>query len=420
MTITKKTVRVKNKQMLVVDDEPGIRRILEAVFVKDGYHVRVAENGRKALEILDAFPISVVITDLIMPDINGLDLLKAARQKRPDAIVVMITAYGTIKTAVAAIRFGASEYITKPFDVDEIRAIVGRAVLRASRDSLALSTVGCVQKQGIERSPNCPLSEILQDGKRAVFGKSAAMSQVWDLVGRAAKSRATVLIRGESGTGKELVARALHLQSKRAAGPFIAVSCAALPESLLESELFGHEKSAFTGAASQRIGRFELAHEGTLFLDEIGDISPGVQIKLLRVLQEREFERIGGEKTIKVDVRVVAATNSDLEALIEEGKFRKDLYYRLQVIQIVMPPLRERTEDIEELAAEFLRRFSEENERETLTISPQALDILKRYPWPGNVRELENVMERCVVMADLADKQLLPQNLPASIRENAV
>jgi transcriptional regulator with GAF, ATPase, and Fis domain len=246
------------------------------------------------------------------------------------------------------------------------------------------------------------------------------MTEVFSVVRRAAASRATVLIRGESGTGKELIARALHNHSARAGGPFVAVSCAALTETLLESELFGHEKNSFTGAAAQRMGRFELADKGTLFLDEIGDISPSVQIKLLRVLQERAFERVGGVKTIKVDVRVVAATNADLEALVREGRFRSDLYYRLHVIQIQLPSLRERADDIPLLAAEFLRRFAAENERDVLEIAPDALAILRQYPWPGNVRELENVMERCVVMADHDATVLSEDMLPTSVVENAM
>jgi len=407
MPTAKQTKLPERNQILIVDDEPGIRRILEAVFAKDGYKVYSAENGRKALEILENTPISIVITDLIMPDMNGIELLKAARQKRPEIIVVVMTAYGAIKTAVDAIRYGAADYITKPFDVNEMRTVVARAVAKsaspnsqpAKSKTFACSSVG--------------------SKKIAIFGKSSAMAKVWDTVRRAAKSKATVLIRGESGVGKELIARALHEYSGRASEPFIAVASAALPEALLESELFGHEKNAFTGAAAQRIGRFELADKGTLFLDEIGDISPVVQVKLLRVLQERCFERIGGEKTINVDVRVIAATNSDLEALIDENKFRKDLYYRLQVIQIVAPPLRERKEDIEALASEFVRRFSIENERAPLAISPETLAVLESYPWPGNVCELENVMERCVVMTDEEETTLRPEHLPASVRENA-
>ncbi|MDR3709569.1 MAG: sigma-54 dependent transcriptional regulator [Capsulimonadaceae bacterium] len=411
----------RGRHLLVADDEPSIRRVLEAIFTKDGYTVHIAENGRKALDVATHQPISVLITDLIMPDMNGVDLLKKVREKKPDVVVIMITAYGTIKTAVDAIRYGAAEYITKPFDVDEIRAVVARAVLRSEEQASASVSASASPASGAPVVSEAP--EIAVHGmpgeKKMILGRSAAMKDVWEVVRRAAGSRATVLIRGESGTGKELVARALHHQSDRSEGPFVAVSCAALPETLLESELFGHEKNAFTGAATQRIGRFELADEGTLFLDEIGDISPSVQIKLLRVLQERAFERIGGSKSVKVNVRLVAATNADLEALAGEGKFRSDLYYRLHVIQIVMPPLRDRIEDIPDLAREFLRRFALENGRKTLTLTDDSLAILEKYPWPGNVRELENVMERCVVMADRDKTSASPDLLPSSIRDNA-
>jgi DNA-binding NtrC family response regulator len=404
------------KHLLIADDEASIRRVLQAIFAKDGYTVHLAENGRKALEVASQQPISVMITDLIMPDMNGIDLLKKVREQQPEVVAVMITAYGTIKTAVDAIRLGAADYITKPFDMDEIRAIVSRAVARQEAATAPLALASAAPKPGTAKGKDGKLTT----GTAALIeGDSPAMQEVFELVRRAAASRATCLIRGESGTGKELVARALHQHSDRASGPFIAVSCAALPETLLESELFGHEKSAFTGAAAQKPGRFELADKGTLFLDEIGDIPHAVQIKLLRVLQERAFERIGGVKTIKVDVRLVAATNADLEELVKEGKFRSDLYYRLHVIQITLPPLRDRQEDISPLAAEFLRRFAKENGRPEMRVSDEALHILHNYPWPGNVRELENVMERCVVMADTDATVLTPELLPSSVRSNA-
>lgn len=402
--------------MLVADDEPSIRRVLEAIFTKDGYRVHIAENGRKALDVAGKEPISVLITDLIMPDMNGVDLLKKVREKRPDVVVIMVTAYGTIKTAVDAIRYGAAEYITKPFDVDEIRAVVARAV-QARQNEAVPAAQRPAEARGRQGAPSRGPSR--SDEKQMILGKSAPMQEVWEVVRRAAASRATVLIRGESGTGKELVARALHQQSDRASGPFVAVSCAALPETLLESELFGHEKNSFTGAVNQRIGRFEMANDGTLFLDEIGDISASVQIKLLRVLQERAFERIGGSQTVKVNVRVVAATNADLEGLSAEGKFRSDLYYRLHVIQITMPPLRDRVEDIPDLAQEFLRRFAVENSRIPMSLAADALAVLERYPWPGNVRELENVMERCVVMSEPDASSVTVDLLPASIRQNS-
>jgi two-component system, NtrC family, response regulator AtoC len=409
------------KHLLVADDEPGIRRVLQAVFAKDGYTVHLAENGRKALEIATLQPISVLVTDLIMPDMNGVDLLKKVREKRPEIVAVMITAYGTIKTAVDAMRLGAADYITKPFDVGEIRAIVARAVLRQQEGLTAESQA---------TAPDRDISDALQvNGAGSsiklqklggmIPGESSAMLEVYETIRRAAASRATVLIRGESGTGKELVARALHQNSDRYSGAFIAISCAALPETLLESELFGHEKNAFTGAVAAKPGRFEMADKGTLFLDEIGDIPTPVQIKLLRVLQERAFERLGGVKTIKVDVRVIAATNADLEKLVADGKFRSDLYYRLHVIQVNLPSLRERPEDIEVLSMGFLKRFAKENGRPVMKIDKAALEILKKYPWPGNVRELENVMERCVVMSDLDSSKLTVDLLPPSVRSNA-
>jgi DNA-binding NtrC family response regulator len=396
------------RHMLVADDEPSIRRVLEAIFSKDGYCVHTAENGFHALEIAAKLPISVMITDLIMPDINGIDLLKKVRDLRPEVVAVVITAYGTIKTAVDSIRLGAADYITKPFEVDEIRAIVSRAVARKESGEPAPESVS-----GGRCAPRA-----LGANVQMIQGDSPAMREVYQLVRRAATSRATVLIRGESGTGKELVARALHTHSDRSSGPFIAVACAALPETLLESELFGHEKNAFTGAMNQRAGRFELADGGTLFLDEIGDISANMQVKLLRVLQERSFERVGAVKTISVDVRVVAATNADLESLVKEGKFRSDLYYRLHVIQITLPPLRERPEDVPVLAAEFLRRYAKENGRKPLTLGEEAGGALKKYRWPGNVRELENVMERCVVMAEPDQAHLNLELLPEWVRNN--
>ena len=392
----------KTKTLLIADDEPNIRRVLQAIFVKDGYEVQVAENGVKALEWASANPVSLLITDLIMPDMNGVELIQKVKQKQPDTVAIVITAYATIKTCVDAMRYGASDYITKPFDMDEIRAVVKRAVSRAAE---AASPSGAAPK-GAGKPPSILANAV-----------SPAMQEVVTTIGRAAASRATVLIRGESGTGKELVARALHEQSDRASGPFVAISCAALSETLLESELFGHEKNAFTGAAAERKGRFELAHGGTLFLDEIGDVSGAVQVKLLRVLQQREFERVGGTKTIKVDVRVVAATNADLEQLLKDGKFREDLYYRLQVIQITMPRLRERVEDIPLLADLFLHKFNAENDASVESFSPEAMLHLQSYAWPGNVRELENVVHRCVVMADSHIKIIDADMLPSIIRE---
>jgi len=396
-----KTTGDGKKTLLIADDEPNIRRVLQAIFVKDGYDVHIAENGVKALEVAAAHPIDLLITDLIMPDMNGVELLQKIKQRQPGVVAIMITAYATIKTCVDAMRYGASDYITKPFDVDEIRAVVKRAVSRPPEGKAA---------SGSARIKGGAAPQMA----RAI---SAAMQEVNKTVARAAASKATVLVRGESGTGKELVARALHEQSERAGGPFVAVSCAALSETLLESELFGHEKNAFTGAATERKGRFEMAQGGTLFLDEIGDVPLPVQVKLLRVLQQREFERVGGARTLKVDARVIAATNADLEKLITEGKFREDLYYRLHVIQIALPALRERAEDLPLLAGGFLQKFNAENGTRLTTFAPDALQCLLAYPWPGNVRELENAIERCVVLADPDATEVSMELLPSVIRE---
>jgi DNA-binding NtrC family response regulator len=336
-----------------------------------------------------------------MPDMNGVEVLKAAREINPGLSVVMITAHGTIKTAVDAMKLGAFDYITKPFDMDEIKLIVKNAL---ERSRLLGENVELKQElKGRYKFDN-------------IVGTSKKMQEVYKIIERVAGSNATVLIRGESGTGKELVARAIHYNSPRAQKQFIAVSCAALPETLLESELFGHEKGSFTGATGQKIGRFELAHQGTLFLDEIPEVSPAVQVKLLRALQEREFERVGGTKTVKVDVRLIAATNRDLEQLVADGLFRADLYYRLQVIQVFLPSLRERTEDIPPLVEHFIQKFNKENGKEVKFLSPEAMDLVMKYDWPGNIRELENAMERCVVLADPTVEMITPDLLPFAIQ----
>ncbi len=392
----------EQKSLLIVDDEPNIRRVLEAVFTKDGYQVRTADNGRKALDVVATDPnLNVVICDLIMPDMNGVEVLKAVRELNPGLSVVMITAHGTIKTAVDAMKLGAFDYITKPFDMDEIKLVVKNAL---ERSRLMGENVELKQElKGRYKFDN-------------IVGQSGKMQEVYKIIERVAGSNATVLIRGESGTGKELVARAIHYNSPRAQKQFVAVSCAALPETLLESELFGHEKGSFTGATGQKIGRFELAHQGTLFLDEIPEVSPAVQVKLLRALQEREFERVGGTKTVKVDVRLIAATNRDLEQLVADGVFRADLYYRLQVIQVFLPSLRERREDIPPLAEHFIQKFNKENAKEVKFLSPEALELVMKYDWPGNIRELENAIERCVVLADPTSDLITPDLLPFAIQ----
>lgn len=388
--------------IVIADDEPNIRRVLEAALTREGYNVITAENGKKALDVISSTPqIDILISDLIMPDINGVELLEAAREIDPGMSVLMITAHGTIKTAVDAMRLGAFDYITKPFDMDEMKIVVKKALER---------------RHLIDEN-----RELRQQLKRTykfenIVGQSSKMQDIYKLIERVADSKASVLIRGESGTGKELVARALHYNSCRAQSPFVPVVCVALSEQLLESELFGHEKGSFTGAMTQKAGRFEMAHKGTLFLDEIGDIPGNVQMKLLRVLQEREFERVGGLKTIKVDVRLVTATNQGLEKAVKEGKFREDLYYRLQVVQIFLPPLREKKEDIPALIEHFIEKYNTENSRKIKYISPEALEMMLRYNWPGNVRELENSIERSIVLADSDAQLITPDLLPMAVQ----
>jgi DNA-binding NtrC family response regulator len=387
--------------ILIVDDEPNIRRVLEAMLTKDGYTVLVAENGKKALDLASVQPVDLLLSDLIMPDSNGVELLQKVKQLHPQCSAVILTAYGSIKSAVEAMRLGAFNYLTKPFDIDEVRAVVKRALehrrLLAENQELKQQLTATVKLDSLD----------------CVSGK---MQEVYKIVERAAESRATVLIRGESGTGKELIARALHYNSPRAAKPFVPVSCAALPETLLESELFGHEKNAFTGAVAAKPGRFELANMGTLFLDEIGDIPPAVQIKMLRVLQEWEFERIGGTKSIKVDVRLIAATNKDLEKAVASEAFRSDLYYRLNIVSVVIPPLRERPEDIPTLVDNFLEKYNRQNGRKIAQVDEAAWARLREYSWPGNVRELENAVERAVVLSERDAETLTLDLLPPHIQ----
>ena len=388
--------------ILIADDEPNIRRVLEALFTSHGFEVFTAGAGRKALEIARSRQIDALVSDLIMPDMNGVDLLREVKALHPICAAIIVTAYGTIKTAVEAMRLGAYDYIPKPFDVDEVLACVKRAL----DDMAAPASARAAVKPAVAAPSG---NEIL--------GVSPAMRELMAMVERVADSRATVLLVGESGTGKELVARALHYRSCRADKPFVAVSCAALPETLLESELFGHEKNAFTGAASLRHGRFELANNGTLFLDEVAEIPPPLQVKLLRVLQEREFERVGGSKSIRVEVRLVSATNKDLEELVAKREFRDDLFYRLQVIQLRIPPLRERPEDIAELVPHFLQKYSHENGRHMVEVAKDALDALLSYRYPGNVRELENIIQRAVVLGDPKARTLTLDLLPEAVRK---
>jgi len=370
--------------ILIVEDEARMRRLLELSLGEEGYATLAAENAEAGLKLLGREPVDLLLTDLKLPGMSGLELLEAARRARAELPVIVMTAYGSVESAVGAMKAGASDYVLKPFSLDEIKLVVRRAL-----DVRRL------------REENRDLREAL--GKRydvsGIVAQSAKMQEVLGLVERVAQTNSTVLLCGESGVGKDLVARAIHQRSRRARGPYVKINSTAIPENLLESELFGYEKGAFTGAASSKPGKFELADGGTLFLDEIGDVPPPVQVKLLRVLQEREFERLGGTKTVKVDVRLVAATNRDLRAALEEGTFREDLYYRLNVVPINIPPLRDHKEDIPALAALFLRKFAESSDKTILEISPAAMERLMLFHWPGNVRELENVMERAVALS---------------------
>ncbi len=396
------SAQVSPHSILIVDDEPNIRRVLEVMLKKEGYDVHLAECGKKAVDIASNTTIDLLISDLIMPDMTGVEVLKIVKELQPHCTAIMITAYGTIKTAVEAMRLGAYNYIPKPFDIDEMRTMIQHAL-----------------SNRILEQENYELREQLKTTYRFdnIVGNSGKMQELFKLIERAADSRATVLITGESGTGKELIARALHYNSPRANKPFVAVSCAALTETLLESEMFGHEKNAFTGANAQKAGRFELAHQGTLFLDEVGEIPPSIQVKLLRVIQEREFERVGGTRPLHVDVRLITATNRDLEIEVNNRKFREDLYYRLQVVQLHVPPLRERIEDIPALVDHFLVKYNRENGRRIKGCTPEAMEHLMKYDYPGNVRELENAIERAVVLADRGTKLLTCEMFPLRLRK---
>jgi DNA-binding NtrC family response regulator len=382
-------------RILVVDDEANAREALSTLLGQEGYDVREAEDGLAALEVMEAFEPEVVLTDLKMPRLDGLGLLERGRKLSPNAAFVVMTAFGAIDTAVEAIRRGAQNYLTKPLDLDALTALVDRAMEKAKLSSEA---AGLRERLDSRFS----FGEIL--------GNHPSMQRLLKTVAQVAASRASVLITGESGTGKELIASAIHQNSNRRRGPFVRLNCAALAESLLESELFGHEKGSFTGAAGKRQGRFEQADGGTLFLDEVSEVPLPLQVKLLRFLQEREFERVGGNDTIRVDVRIVAASNRDLRAMVKDGTFREDLFYRLDVIRLDVPPLRARRSDIPLLAQHFLRRFAKENEREIDGFTDAALQALLAYPWPGNVRELENAIERAVVLCtdSSLDAALLP------------
>ncbi|HLT31920.1 MAG TPA: sigma-54 dependent transcriptional regulator [Myxococcaceae bacterium] len=367
-------------RVLVVDDEANLRKVLSTLLRRDGYDVTVAEDGADGLAAFQTAGADVVVTDLVMPRMGGMELLKAVHAKDPGIPIVVITAHGTVDSAVEAIKAGAFDFITKPFDQTELSHVIAKAA----------ATRGLNQK-----SPSAD-----ERGRTVLIGESPGIREIQNVIARVAATPSTVLITGESGTGKEVVARRLLEESPRHDKPFIRINCAAIPKDLMESELFGYERGAFTGAVSSKPGRFELADGGTLFLDEIGEIPPEMQVKLLRAVQENEFERVGGIKTLRVDVRLIAATNRDLLAEVEAGRFRQDLYYRLAVVPLHVPPLRERTQDLPALAAHFLRRYDERLGKRHERIDDEALAALQAYSWPGNIRELENLIERLVLFAD--------------------
>ncbi len=391
---------MEKAKILIAEDEKPQRDLLEGFLRKEGFSVEAVANGKEALQRLGQDFFDIVTLDYKMPELDGLQTLKEVRRLYPDLPVIMMTAYGTVETAVAAMKEGALDYLTKPIDLDEL-----------------LIKLQKITERSTLLKENRELKVKLQERyayAHIVYG-SPKMEEVMGLVARVAPSQATILIRGESGTGKELIANAIHYASPRSGKPWVKVSCAAIPETLLESELFGHEKGAFTGAMQRRIGRFEEADGGSILLDEIGDLSPSTQVKLLRVLQDKEFQRLGSNTILKTDVRVIAATHRNLEETIKKGLFREDLYYRLNVISITLPPLRERREDIPLLIDYFLKKYSKENQKSISDISKEAQAFLLRYAYPGNVRELENLVERAVVLC--RGETITTQDLPFHIKE---
>jgi DNA-binding NtrC family response regulator len=372
-------------KILIVDDEAKMRRILELMLSPDGYSIDLAEDGRHALSLLSKQSYDLVITDLNMPNLTGIELLTALSKQPMPPPGIVITAFGSVESAVESMKHGAVDYITKPFEKEMIRIVVSKAL---ANSTLRRENKYLREEIGKKYSPG------------ELVGDSPQMAEIYELVNQVSRTTSTVLITGESGTGKELLARAIHYGSQRSDGPFIAINCASIPDSLLESELFGYEKGAFTGADKSKLGKFELANGGTVFLDEIAEMSPYLQAKMLRALQERTFERLGGTKKIEVDIRLIAATNRDLKELIANQQFREDLYYRLNVFPIHLPPLRERKSDIGLLAASFVEKFNQEMGKFVLGFSPEAVGILRSYSWPGNVRELQNVIERAVILCN--------------------
>jgi nitrogen regulation protein NR(I) len=387
-------------RILVIDDDTEVRYSLNRVLSSQHYQVQEAPSGEEGVAAVKKQAPDVVLLDNRMTGMSGLETLQHIRAANPKQLVIFMTAFGTAQTAIEAMKFGAFDYVVKPFDPPKLLALVESA-LRTQADSKSAA--------GYKPVINT------EEHKEGIVGASPAMQQVFKIIGQFAASDASVMITGESGTGKELVARSLHRHSHRASKPYVAVNCAAIPENLIESELFGHERGSFTGATAQRLGKFEQCDGGTIFLDEIGDMTPTTQTKILRVLQEGDIQRVGGVDTIKVNVRVVAATNKDLEALVREKKFREDLYYRLNVVRVKLPPLRERTEDVPQIVDFFVQNLAKAKKVKSRKVSPEAMALLSAYPWPGNVRELENVVYRSAVAA--TGDTILPKDLPDEVRD---
>ena len=385
-----------SERVLIVDDEPSLRKVLGAHLTREGYEVQLASDGEAALAMVEKGGIDVLVTDLVMPKLDGLALLRLVVDAYPDLPVIMITAHGTIDSAVEALKLGAFDYITKPFEREELKAVIAKAA----------------RSRQLFKKNATPEAD---RGRYQIIGQSPRMLEIYSIIAKVADAPSTVLVTGESGTGKELVAGALHANSRRKDKPFIKVNCAAIPHDLLESELFGHERGAFTGAISTKPGRFELADQGTLFLDEIGDVPVEMQVKLLRALQESEFERVGGIKTLHVDVRIVVATSRDLKKAIEAGRFREDLFYRLNVVPIFLPPLRERREDVPLLVEHFREKYNKRLGKQLDGFSDAALEKLLQYGWPGNIRELENVVERTLLFCERRVVEVA--DLPEQLRE---
>jgi two-component system, NtrC family, response regulator AtoC len=393
---------IAKKRVLLIDDEARVRTSLKMV-LEPLYDILQAGDGHEGLEIFRKEEPDLILLDVVLPGTDGLAVLQTLRMERKVTPVIMLTGTKSVKAAVDAMKLGAADYLSKPFDVDELRIVIDRTLNSSELEQ----EVKHLRAQVVQRY-----------AFHNLIGKSEGMQDIYAKIEQVADSRTTVLIAGESGTGKELVAKALHYNSSRRDRPFVALNCAALPETLIESELFGHEKGSFTDATARRVGHFELAHTGTLFLDEIGDLSAVTQAKLLRVIQEREFTRIGGVQPIKVDVRIVAATNRNLDELVRKGQFREDLYYRINVISLYLPPLRERSEDISLLAKHFLEKRLEEEKRPTIEFGKEALELLSRYSWPGNVRELENFVEQAFIWSQHAT-EITPEHLPTSIKSGS-